>query len=633
MTEMSGTKELALIVAGIDEEYQNGVIDGIVACAKEREANISCFSAFGGVISGKGFDLGEYNIYNLINYESFDGVLLMLNTISDFDQKQKIADRIKASGLPVVVFDCEDYPEFYNITIDNSTAMEELVRHVIQFHGARSLEYIAGPASNPEAKARLAAFKRVCAENGIELSAESIHYGEFRSLDGIRAAEKMLSSGDPLPDALICANDAMALTAIGEFTKNGISIPQDMIVTGFDNTYNARHHFPSLSTVERPLSRAGYLACETLLKLIDGEPCEKVQRLSSKPVFAESCGCCSAELTDLPSYKISTYKTIDSCRQDINLLNRLNSELAEAESEKECMSIISGFLGDLDCERCCICLCDGWDSAWSEGETLISGYAPKMRAPLVWDKGDIRNAGTFSTSKMNPVPHDEPGSISFFLPLHFRERCLGYMVATNGDFPAKSMLCHSVLMNISNSLENVRKLITLNSAIKELDRLYVIDPLCGIYNRNGFIRAADAKFRECRRKGQSILISFIDMDGLKHINDDFGHNEGDLALQRLASMLADCCREGWICARFGGDEFILFGPGGTEKDIDELETTFRERLDQFNKLINKPYKLSASIGTISSVITDEDTMFSMITKADELMYDRKRRNPSRYIRR
>ena len=111
-------KELALIVAGIDEEYQNGVIDGIIACAKEKGANVSCFSAFGGVISGKGFDLGEYNIYNLINYESFDGVLLMLNTISDFDQKQKIADRIKASGLPVVVFDCEDYPEFYNITID-----------------------------------------------------------------------------------------------------------------------------------------------------------------------------------------------------------------------------------------------------------------------------------------------------------------------------------------------------------------------------------------------------------------------------------------------------------------------------------------------------------------------------------
>lgn len=626
-------KELALIVAGIDEEYQNGVIDGIIACAKEKGANVSCFSAFGGVISGKGFDLGEYNIYNLINYELFDGVLLMINTISDPMQKQKIADRVKASKLPVVVFDCDEYPEFYNITIDNTTAMEELVRHVISCHGARRLGYISGPPSNPEAKERLAAFRKVCSENDIELSEDCFHYGEFRSLDGIHAAERIIGSGRELPDALICANDAMALTAIGEFNKHGINIPEDMIVTGFDNTYNARHHFPSLSTVERPLNRAGALACETLLRLIDGENCEKVQRLSSKPVFAESCGCCANENTDLPSYKKSTYKIIDSCRQDINLLNRLNSELAEAESESECMKIISGFLGELDCERCTICLCDGWDSAWSESDELIAGYSSKMRAPLIWDKGDIRSFGGFPTSGMNPIPHDRPGSISFYLPLHFREHCLGYMIATNGDFPAKSMLCHSVLMNISNCLENVRKLISLNSAIKELDRLYVIDPLCGIYNRNGFIRAADAKFRECRRKGQSILISFIDMDGLKHINDDLGHNEGDLALQRLASMIADCCREGWICARFGGDEFILFGPGGTQKDIAELENTFRERLAQFNKVIDKPYELSASIGTISQAITDEDTMFSLITKADELMYERKRRNPSRYIRR
>jgi diguanylate cyclase (GGDEF)-like protein len=234
---------------------------------------------------------------------------------------------------------------------------------------------------------------------------------------------------------------------------------------------------------------------------------------------------------------------------------------------------------------------------------------------------------------MNPIPHDEPGSISFFLPLHFRERCLGYFVATNGDFPTKSMLCHSVLMLISYSLENVRKLINLNSAIRELDRLYVIDPLCGIYNRNGFIRAADAKFRECRRNGQTILISFIDMDGLKHINDDFGHNEGDLALQQLASVLVDCCREGWICTRFGGDEFIILGPGGTEKDARELDETFKQRLAQANKLLGKPYEISASIGTISQRITDSETMFNLITKADELMYEQKKRNPSRYIRR
>ena len=630
---MSRMKELALIVAGIDEEYQNGVIDGVIACAEKLGAGISCFSAFGGVISGKGYDIGEYNIYNLINYDLFDGVLLMINTISDPMQKQKIVDRVRESGLPAVVFDCADYPEFYNITIDNTSAMEELVRHVIRDHGAKNIQYVSGPVSNPEAQARLTAFRRVCLENDIPLSENSIHYGNFRSIDGRHAAEEIMKDRRGLPDALICANDAMALTAIAEFTRHGIRIPEDMIVTGFDNTYYAKHHYPSLTTVERPLNQAGWLACETLIKLISGEKCGKVQTLDSKTVVAESCGCRSAEDTDIPAYKRDTYQVIDRSREDINLLNRLNSELAEAETEAESMSVIAGFLGQMNCERCCICLCEGWDSAWGNSSSITSGYSPKMYAPLIWDKGAVRYFGSFDTEKMNPIPHDRPGSISYFLPLHFRDRCQGYFVATNGDFPAKSMLCHSVLMNISNSLENVRKLINLNSAIKELDRLYVIDPLCGIYNRNGFIRAADAIFRECRRLEQNILIAFIDMDGLKYINDEFGHNEGDLALQRLAAVMVDCCREGWISARFGGDEFIIVGPGGSEKDAAELEEAFAKRLDKENTDLGKPYRISASIGTISHSITGSDTMFSLITKADELMYEKKKRNPSRYIRR
>ncbi|MBR1392391.1 MAG: GGDEF domain-containing protein [Ruminococcus sp.] len=630
---MSPVKELALLVAGIDEEYQNGVIDGITACARKNNANISCFAAFGGIISRRGYDVGEYNIFNLANFDRFDGILLMLNTISDPEQKKAIVDRARASGLPVVVFDCADYPDFYNVTIDNTSAMEELVRHVITVHGARRLEYIAGPDSNPEARDRLTAFKRVCGEFGITVTDDCIHYGEFRSIDGIRAAERIIASGRPLPDALICANDAMALTAIGEFTRHGIKIPEEMIVTGFDNTYNARHHFPPLTTVERPLSQAGYKACETVLALIDGAECEHTQRLDASPVIAESCGCYNESAEDPITYKKSTYRLINDARSDINLLNRLNSELAEAESETESMSIIADFLGDMDCEQCCICMCDGWDNTWQEGEELITGYAEKMHAPLIWDKGEVRYFGSFDTSQMNPVPHEGGGNISFFLPLHFRERCLGYFVATNGDFPTKSMLCHSVLMNISNSLENIRKLISLNSAIKELDRLYVNDPLCGIYNRNGFIRTADAKFRACRSRGEKVLISFIDMDGLKRVNDEFGHKEGDFALQRLASTIVDCCREGWICARFGGDEFIIMGPNASDEDAAALDEAFVKRLAQINKLIAKPYEIQASIGTVVSDIGGVETLFSLITKADELMYEQKKKKPSRYIRR
>ena len=161
--------ELAVITAGIDEEYQRGVLDGIISYAKKNNINISCFSAFCGVVSGRGFDVGEINIYNLINFKMFDGVIFMINTIQDVDTKQKILAAVKNSMLPVVVFDCDDHPQFMNVTIDNKAAMCEIVRHIVKVHGAKDISFVSGPKSNPEAMQRFSAYCDVLAESGIPI--------------------------------------------------------------------------------------------------------------------------------------------------------------------------------------------------------------------------------------------------------------------------------------------------------------------------------------------------------------------------------------------------------------------------------------------------------------------------------
>lgn len=634
-------KEIAVLVAGVDEEYQGSVINGINSCARDNNANISYFSGFSGVISNGRYDVGEYNIYNLVNYEKFDGVILMTNTIGDPIEKDKIISKVKEAGIPVVVLDCDDYPEFINISIDNTAAMREIVKHVITVHGAKKINYISGPLANPEAEDRYGAFLSVMAEHGIEVESRRVFFGEFRAIDGVRAINKFVSSKLPMPDAIICANDAMALAAAAELEKLGYEIPKDIIVTGFDYTYNARHYSPALTTVARPLKEMGYSACELLLKVISGEQCEPLC-LDAHPVFSESCGCNSDNCNDIKDYKKSTFKIINGCRSDISLLNRMTSMLAETESSDDAVEIIGSFLNELECERCSLCLISEWDSGfssqWSDDEDnndRVYGYSKKMSAPLIWEDGRKSSVDSFNSADMFPVPCKGGGNISYFLPLHFRERCLGYYIITNGDFPVKSMLCHSLMMNISNSIENIRKLIHLNSVITELDRLYVIDPLCGIYNRNGFIRTADNIFKKCRDKGTILMISFIDMDGLKYINDNFGHKEGDFALQRLASAISSCCKNKnrSICARFGGDEFIILGADAVEEDIEALEKTFMKSLENLNHIVAKPYEIAASIGTIVTPIEEDMKLFSLITQADKLMYERKKRKKnSKYLR-
>lgn len=635
---MNKIPQIAVIVAGIDEEYQQAVLDGIFYRAKEKNINILCFAAFGGVLANSRYDCGEYNIYDLINYKKLDGVILLDNTISDQSVRSKVIQKVIDSGLPAVAFDSSDHPEFYNISIDNEKAMKEIVRHVITAHGARTLNYVSGPLTNPEAAARYEAFLEVIYEYGLEIDDRRIFFGEFRASDGRAAAEAFLSSGLPLPDAVICANDAMALSLCEELNKNGISVPENVIITGFDNTYNARHNSPALTTVERPLTQSGAKACDIVLDLINGVPHGKTTYLTASPVFSESCGCPAHEPDDIAVFKKKAYKMINRCRNDISLLNRMTMELAETETAASNIRAIEKYVREIRCEKFSICLCSNWDTIYKseqeDTDEIKSGrYTDMMTAPLILENGESHSVQAFRSTEMLPEPLETGGNVCCFFPLHFREHCLGYYTIANSLFPIASMLWHSIILNISNSFENIRKLINLNSMISELDKLYVNDTLCNIYNRNGFIRAADSIFKECKTAGKMLLISFIDMDGLKLINDNYGHKEGDFALQRLAAIISNCCGNRRICARFGGDEFIILGSDANEGDISELESSFNKYLENTNRVINKPYTIAASIGTIVTSIDSDINLFNLITKADSIMYEnKKKKKTSRYLR-
>ncbi|MDE5768143.1 MAG: GGDEF domain-containing protein [Oscillospiraceae bacterium] len=633
---------IAVMVAGIDEEYQNSILEGIIDCAKSHHANISCFSSFSGVISNNCYDKGEYNIYELCNEKNFDAMILMTNTIGNLEVRAKIIHRARTSGLPIVVLDGEDDEDFYHVRINNTKAMREIVHHIITQHNAQQICFVSGPLANPEARARYQAFLEVMEEHQLPVVDEQVYFGEFRAVDGKKAVEKFMSAGIPTPDAIICANDAMALSVVMELEKHDYCVPDDVIVTGFDNTYNAQHYCPSLTTVARPLNEAGYRACEMLLQAIH-HPEKEIARtisLDAYPVFAESCGCCRDLTKNIRQYKKSTFQLIDDCRSNILLLNQLTSQLSETETIQENFKVIQHFIDQLECEQYCICLCSEWEGVFGNSYTQgtddayqIQGYTKHMSAPLIWNNGEFSTVQKFSSADLFPVPMETGGNISYFLPLHFRERCLGYYIITNSDFPIKSMLCHSLMLSISNSIENIRKLIHLNKVIQELDKLYVLDPMCSIYNRNGFIRVTDKLLKQCKAEERSILVSFIDMDGLKLINDHYGHKEGDFALQRLATIIQELCDENSVCARFGGDEFIIFSMDCDEDDAEKLENRLYKKIAETNSIIMKPYEIDASIGTITAKVNPDDKLFELITQADSLMYEqKKRKKTSRYLR-
>ncbi len=639
---------IAVLTAGIDEEYQQNIIKGINEYAGEKNINIFYFTAYGGVLANSNYDKGEYNIFNLVNYSRFDGIIFMDNTIGALDVRKKVSEQIKNANIPAVVFDSESNPEFYNIKVDNFKAMEDVIKHVIKEHGAKKINYVSGPMENPESRQRYEAYKSVLSENGIEFEKERVYFGEFRSIDGIHAANEILDSDLEFPDAIICANDAMALTVIITLEKHGLKIPDDVIVTGFDNISAARYFCPELTTVDRPLKLLGRKACEIIQSVYNGEDIQKNHTVFTNPVFSESCGCGSQDFfqEEMRNFKKETYNKIENCNYHISILNRMTSALADSESLENHSKIINTFLSEIKCDDFYVCLGDNWEGCFrqqineksdafdSVEEYQIEGYAKYMTVPFCRVKGSFNTMESFLSEDMYPFEISGGGNIMYFFPLHFRERCFGYSIVLNTDIPITSMLFHTWIMNISTAIENVRKLNQLNDAIKKLDKLYVIDPLCEIYNRNGFVRSASKIFKECIVNHRKVMIMFIDMDGLKIINDEYSHKEGDFALKTLASILKSCCTNGEICARFGGDEFLIFSENFDHDMTTLLAEKINMKMKEVNNSINKPYRIDASIGCYVTEARAEFPLFSMITKADQKMYEeKKRKKTSRYLRR
>ena len=164
----------------------------------------------------------------------------------------------------------------------------------------------------------------------------------------------------------------------------------------------------------------------------------------------------------------------------------------------------------------------------------------------------------------------------------------------------------------------------LEDVLGEIDKLYVIDPLSFIYNRNGFNRNTDGLFLECIREKRPAMIMFADMDKMKYINDTFGHKEGDCAIKSMADAISSACMHGEICARFGGDEFIIFAAGYSDKQAEALRDLINKNIDTYNEQSGKPYNIKASIGWHIDIPTKDTKLASMVTIADQKMYNVKK---------
>ena len=164
----------------------------------------------------------------------------------------------------------------------------------------------------------------------------------------------------------------------------------------------------------------------------------------------------------------------------------------------------------------------------------------------------------------------------------------------------------------------------LRQQAEELRNLSLTDELTGLYNRRGLLMLAEQQLKTAQRTHSKTVVLVGDLDGLKVINDTWGHEAGSEALVATAAVLRATFRESDLLARWGGDEFVVVATGSDRADIAALRERLDAQLAAYNTTGNSPYPLAMSVGVVVNDPAAPCALATLLARADALMYEHKR---------
>lgn len=584
--------------------------------------SFDCFARFGETTN----DIGETQIYKLADLSAFDGVLMQGNQILETQIRDGIVNRIKLAGVPMISL-CYQIPGFPFINTDNYAAMKELTSHLIEHHHVRRLAFLTGYKQSTEAQERLNGFMDSCYEHHLNVKDIRLIDGRWEYAHGRMAAEKLLSDWEHLPQALMCANDDMAIGACETFQKAGVRIPEDIIVTGFDNIGDAMAYQPRLTTISRDYRGMAYAALHELKDEIEGRKKAPVDEKPEHyaPIYSESCGCKSGDRREEELIRTRFFKMNRFINNYSRAQEDMISRMMDAGTYSEVLDIFENSAEMFRVSQIIYCS-NGFLRNFKQESIRSEEYESRMRVMGYFGRNHLDHDekhchGIFDRKEMLPAQFVRPGRLYTFYPVHYREFAIGYIVFEGVSPAMEYNLLEGTLRFIESVYENMRQKYLLKQLNESLNSLYVKDSLTGLYNRFGYEQYAKKTVDYIVRSGGKPAILFADMDDMKSINDDYGHEAGDTAIKAIGSVLQEALSDTKsFLMRYGGDEFLAI--------TDVAGHNYRAKIDQFvNKIDSSgkyPFHLGLSVGQV--MIKDPSAPLDQyVSEADSRMYEIKKK--------
>lgn len=372
---------------------------------------------------------GELNLLNLINFSQLDGMIYMPYTMSSPEIHRSIETFLLEKCTKPVVIICSDDTPFIPVWYDDCAQMAEMTDHLIEAHGCERLLCLTGPVHNGVSSRRAEGFCQAMDAHRCSYAEEDIIYGDFWVRSSQKLAQEIADGVRQRPDAVVCGNDSMAIALCDALAKHGISVPEDIRITGYDGTLEADIHIPSVTTYRPSWKQLGILAMCRLYEAVTGEAPKPCETHKGNLGCGESCGCIPDGRVDRPVD--FNYEKMEEGYRDSSLSTRLLATKSLNSFIREVYELTSGILesNHPDKAQYRLCLCEDWNQMNLQGYTRAyrtEGYSPNM----LMASPEMRHV-IFPSERMIPpqLETDKP-SVSFFMASHFRNRCFGYSLLT-----------------------------------------------------------------------------------------------------------------------------------------------------------------------------------------------------------
>ena len=472
-------KRIALFVGQADEDYQSSFISGFLSHAFLHDTDVCVFSMYHKYQDTAERENGDSNIFSLMQPKLFDAAVIMSDTIQTSNAADRIDQRLtqEFEEKPVLVIE-KDSKNFPCIFSSCREPMIKLVSHLIEVHGFTDIAFLSGKKWHKHAQERVEAYREAMAMHGLEVPDDRVFYGDFWYHSGDLFADYLEALERSLPQAVVCANDAMAIGLCKAFEERGLRVPEDIAVVSYDSTYEGRTAPKFMTSAMIPAGEFGCYAADVIQDMLEGRESEPFYA-EPELVIGETCGCTRDE--PMHSIRRDRWGTEISEEGFYSEYNSMDINLMAQTTLEEYVGAVYSYAFQLrGAESFHLCLSSYCKYMGQTAKINLSndGYPEKMIYAVRYNRdrkdGIADLEKTFSTSELLPGLWDErdcPRAV-FFTPVFCESICFGYSAVEYGT-AARSYdgVYRSWMRTVCNGLESLRRLMTAEIASDQLSKM------------------------------------------------------------------------------------------------------------------------------------------------------------------